>query len=752
MRRVVRVVLVAPLLVIGLTVTVSPAAGSASGGGLGKGEPHRSSPRSFPLAASGIGSSVSTTPLLSASPAAPVMVQEAELTGSDVAEGDSFGSSLAVCGDTALIAACDKTIGGQIRAGAVYVFTRSGTTWLQQAEITDPDPASNDLFGASIALSGDTVLIGAPGKAVGDQSQAGTVYLYTRSGVDWSAQGDLTASDGTSGDGFGSSLALDEGTALIGAPSREVSGQFLAGAVYVFTVSGTTWSQQTEIGDPAAATGDAFGTTVALSADTALIGAPTAAVAGQSRAGTVYVFDGSGSSWSQQAQLVDPDAYSNDKFGCAVALSGNTALVGALDTTVDNQPLGGAGFVYTDSASGWSRQAVLTDPDVGGDDTFGASVALSPDAAVVGAPSASNHNPYFPMSVGAAYLYPGSGASWSAPVKLAEGEGDQYSDDLFGSSAMLEGSTVLVAAEWKTLQSPSGETDTPLAGAVYVEHRCAAPTVTITGADDAWHAAAVKLTVNATVDPELTLADLQFSLNGGESWIEVPGTGGNRILPMYNSGTSNLTVRVTDSAHQTDSATATVKIDYGRPTIGVSGAGASWHKGPVTLTFTPKVGVSGIASVDCQLASGGWTAIEPSSGVYQVVVSNEGATAVRYRVSNNAGTTSAVGSCDVRIDTRRPTPIAKWAATARTGGAARLLYFVSDPRPGSPTATVTIRIKTLRGRLVKKLVEKSVAVDKRRAASFDCGLSRGRYRFLVYATDAAGNVQTTVASNRLTVR
>jgi hypothetical protein len=752
MRHFVRIVVVAVFLVIGLIVTVSPAAGSASGGGLGKGESHRSSPRSFPPAVAGVGSAVSNTPMLAASPAAPVVVQQAELTGSDVAEGDSFGSSLAVCGDTALIAACDKTVGGQIRAGAVYIFTRSGSTWTQQAEISDPDPASNDFFGASIALSGDTALIGAPGKEVGDQSQAGSVYLYTRSGAAWSAQGDLTASDATSGDGFGSSLALYEGTALIGAPSREVNGQFLAGAVYVFTVSGTTWSQQTEIGDPAAATGDAFGTTVALSGDTALIGAPTTSVAGQSRAGIVYVCDGSGSSWSQQAQLVDPDANRDDKFGCALALSGDTALVGALDTTVDNQPLGGAGFVYTDSASGWSQQAILTNPDSDGDDAFGASVALSSDAAVVGAPSASNNNHVDPMPVGAAYLYPGSGASWSAPVKLAEGGGDQYSDDLFGSSAVLEGSTVMVAAEWKTIQNPGGSSQIPLAGAVYVEHRCATPTVSVTGADDAWHASAVNLAVDAIVDPELALADLQYSLDGGSSWLEVPGAGDNRTLPLYNSGTTNLTVRAIDSAHQTDSAAATVKIDYGKPTIGVSGAGASWRKAPVTLTFTPRVGVSGIASVDFQLASSGWTAIEPSSGVFQVVVSTEGANSVRYRVSNNAGTTSAVGSCEVKIDTRRPTPIAKWAANARTGAAARLAYFVSDPRPGSPTATVTIRITTLRGSLVKKLVEKRVAVDKRCTASFDCGLPKGRYRFYVYSTDAAGNAQTKVASNRLTVR
>ena len=104
------------------------------------------------------------------------------------------------------------------------------------------------------------------------------------------------------------------------------------------------------------------------------------------------------------------------------------------------------------------------------------------------------------------------------------------------------------------------------------------------------------------------------------------------------------------------------------------------------------------------------------------------------------------------IDTSPPRPVASWAAAAVRGKTASLRYFIADRRPGSPSATVTIRVRTLAGRLVRKLIERDVAVNRRLVATFTCRLARGHYRFFVYATDAAGNRQTMVASNGLRVR
>jgi hypothetical protein len=129
----------------------------------------------------------------------------------------------------------------------------------------------------------------------------------------------------------------------------------------------------------------------------------------------------------------------------------------------------------------------------------------------------------------------------------------------------------------------------------------------------------------------------------------------------------------------------------------------------------------------------------------------DGTHTVLYRSVDSAGNVEAAQDRTVNIDTRPPRPVARWAASVKSGHTTSLRYYVNDPRPGSPTATVTIRIRTSAGHLVRKLVESGVAVDTRLVATFVCRLKQGQYRFCVYATDAAGNSQSKVASKRLTV-
>ena len=163
---------------------------------------------------------------------------------------------MALSGDTALVGACEQDRRRQDHAGAAYVFTRSGTSWSQQAELTASDAAANDNFGSSVALSGDTALVGAYDKTVGGKRGAGAAYVFTRSGTSWSQQAELTASDAAAGDWFGNSVALSGDTALVGAYGKTVGGQNSAGAAYVFTRSGTSWSQQAELSAADAAGND----------------------------------------------------------------------------------------------------------------------------------------------------------------------------------------------------------------------------------------------------------------------------------------------------------------------------------------------------------------------------------------------------------------------------------------------------------------------------------------------------------------
>jgi uncharacterized protein (DUF2345 family) len=238
---------------------------------------------------------------------------------------------VAVSGSTAMIVA-----GGSLGRG-VYVFVRSGTAWSQQAKLIAPHGAAG--FGSSEALWGSTAVIGAPGNS----PATGAAYVFVRSGTAWSRQAKLTASDAAPGDNFGWSVALSRSTAVIGAPST--------GAAYVFVRSGTVWSQQAKLTASDVAQGDAFGSSVAVHGSTAVIGAP-----GQNTStGAAYVFVRSGTAWSQQAKLTASDASECDSFGSSVALSRSTVLIGA----PGKRYTAGAAYAFAHSRTAWLQQAKL---------------------------------------------------------------------------------------------------------------------------------------------------------------------------------------------------------------------------------------------------------------------------------------------------------------------------------------------------------------------------------------------------------
>ncbi|HWO18043.1 MAG TPA: DUF4215 domain-containing protein [Kofleriaceae bacterium] len=320
-------------------------------------------------------------------------------------------------------------------AGAVYVFTRSGTTWSQQAYVKASNTGAGDQFGQSVALSADgsTLAVGANyedsgatgigGRQTDNSAEnAGAVYVFTRSGTTWSQQAYVKASNTDAGDYFGCSVALsaDGSTMAVGAiyeasaatgidgdPTNNSAGS--AGAVYVFTRSGTTWSQQAYLKASNTDAGDQFGESVALSADgsTLTVGAwsEASAVTGIGGnqadnsavdAGAVYVFTHSGAKWSQQAYLKASNTGAGDRFGSSIALSGDgsTLAVGAVHEAsaatgidgnqADNAAVkAGASYVFTRSDTAWSQQAYLKASNTGAGDQFGWSVALSADGSTL---------------------------------------------------------------------------------------------------------------------------------------------------------------------------------------------------------------------------------------------------------------------------------------------------------------------------------------------------------------------------------
>ncbi len=303
--------------------------------------------------------------------------EEAKLTASDGAEGDWFGGSVSVSGDTILVGARLDDDNGNW-SGSAYVFVRNGSSWSQQAKLTALDGAANDLFGWSVSVSNDTAVVGAHG-----DDDKGSAYVFVRNGSSWSEEAKLTASDGAPVDQFGFSVSVSGDTAIVGAWYDEVGGNDDQGSAYVFARNGSSWSQEAKLTASDAAVDDEFGRSVSVSGETAVVGAWHDEDNGY-RSGSAYVFVRSGSSWSEEAKLTASDGAQGDFFGVSVSVSGDTTVVGAYGDD-DRGSISGSAYVFVRSGSSWSEQAKLTASDGAANDLLGHSVSVRGGTAVVGA-------------------------------------------------------------------------------------------------------------------------------------------------------------------------------------------------------------------------------------------------------------------------------------------------------------------------------------------------------------------------------
>jgi len=460
---------------------------------------------------------------------------------SNTGAGDDFGLAVALSGDGNTLAVgalgeassstgIDSTPNELApQAGAVYVYTRSASTWSQQAYVKASNTGTNDGFGFSVALSGDgnTLAVGALGEASSTTgvdstpnelaASAGAAYVFTRTAGTWSQQAYVKASNTGAGDQFGISVALsgDGNTLAVGAQNEDSSSTGIgstpnelaadAGAVYVYTRTGTTWSQQAYVKASNTGAGDQFGRPVALSGDgnTLAVGAVSEDSSSTgidstpnelaSFAGAVYVYTRSAGTWSQQAYVKASNTGAGDVFGVSVALSGdgNTLAVGAdgeasSSTGIDSTPnelafAAGAVYVYTRGAGTWSQQAYVKASNTGAFDLFGISVALSGDGntlavGAIGEASSTTGINSTPneaaFAAGAVYVYTRSAGAWSqqAYVKASNtGTNDRFGDRVALSS---DGNTLAVGADGEA-SSSTGLSSTPNesaadAGAVYL--------------------------------------------------------------------------------------------------------------------------------------------------------------------------------------------------------------------------------------------------------------------------------------------
>ncbi len=381
--------------------------------------------------------------------------QRQKITSTPRGVGAQFGNAVAISGNTMVVGArFDGTTASQ--AGAAYVYILSGGTWAQQAVLLANDGAVADKFGYSVAISENTIVVGAYNDD-SPLSNAGSAYVFVRSGTTWSFQQKLTASDGTADDEFGSAVGIQGETIVVGAHFADLPNNSEAGSAYVYRRTGTIWTQTQKLipvsTGGSVILGDHFGDSVAMSGSKTAIGA-----AGDdtpfTSAGAVYVFAESGGVFAQQQKLTIPTGANGDQFGFSVAIEGNTMVGGAIQyTPIIGQPAYGAAYVYEFNGSTWVSQGRIVASDGASVDRFGYSVAVSNNVVAVGA--REDDTTAGGPDAGSAYIFTRTGATWTEKQKLAPA--DPFNGDRFGYAVAFQSGNVIVGAAEKALTSPNGQ-------------------------------------------------------------------------------------------------------------------------------------------------------------------------------------------------------------------------------------------------------------------------------------------------------
>ena len=399
---------------------------------------------------------------------AALMTEVKKLLASDAQADDEFGFSVAVSGNIAVVGAFLEDAEGT-NAGAAYLFKRDeggADTWGELTKLTVGDADADDLFGISVAIDGDIIIVGANKEDAGG-SGAGAAYIFERDqgGPDsWGEVKKLTASDADIADQFGRSVSVSGDTVLVGAWFED-STAFNAGAAYVFQRNeggADNWGEVNQLLASDGANNDYFGWTVSVNGDTAIIGSYLNDEV-DSDAGGAFVFQrdqGGADNWGQVIKLTASDAQADDYFGWSVSVSGDTAVVGALleDAAADDA---GAAYIFQRNEGGvdnWGEVKKLLASDAETDDNFGIGVSVNGNTAVVGAYLEDAEG----TNAGAAYLFErdeGGANNWGEFTKLLASEAQ--ADDNFGVSVGVSGDTI-VGGAW--FEDAGGDA----AGAAYV--------------------------------------------------------------------------------------------------------------------------------------------------------------------------------------------------------------------------------------------------------------------------------------------
>jgi len=636
----------------------------------------------------------------------PLLQQQAYLKASNTDASDFFGFSVAVSGDTVVVGAPGEASnatgvdGNQgdnsaFIAGAAYVFVRDGSgNWSQQAYLKASNTDAFDQFGISVAVSGDTVVVGADredSNATGvdgnqgdnSASNAGAAYVFVRDGSgNWAQQAYLKASNTNVGDFFGDSVAVSGDTVVVGADGEDSNATGVdgdpsdnsassAGAAYVFVRDGSgNWAQQAYLKASNTDAFDQFGISVAVSGDTVVVGAifedsnatgvdgnqgdNSATIAG---AAYVFVRDGSGN-WAQQAYLKASNTDAFDQFGTSVAVSGDTVVVGADgeasnatgvdgDQNANLADNAGAAYVFVRDGSGnWAQQAYLKASNTDAGDNFGTSVAVSGDTVVVGALFEDGNatgvdgdqGDNSATSAGAAYVFVRDGSgTWSQQAYLKASNTD--GGDNFGTSLAVSGDTVVVGANFEAsnatgVDGDQGDNSADAAGAAYV---FAAPQFTVGGTVSGLNGNGLVLQNNGGDDLAITTnGSFTFAtaLDDGSAYAVTVATQPTGLSQTCTVSNGSGTIAGGDVSNvQVDCVTDTFTI--GGMVSGLNGSGlVLQNNGGDDLSISANGSFTFATALDDGTAYAVTVATQPTSPSQTCTVSNGSGTIAGGDVSN----------------------------------------------------------------------------------------------------------------------
>lgn len=433
---------------------------------------------------------------------------------------DKFGDSVAISDDFAIIGAFGDN-GSNESSGAAYIFKHNGSAWAQTQKLIASDSAGLSKFGQSVAISGDFAIVGAYGDN-GNGPYSGAAYIFHYNGINWVEMQKITANDASSWNKFGQSVAISGDTAIIGACGDNDRGES-AGAAYIFHFDGSNWSQSQKLTAFDGEAWDQFGQAVAISGDYAVIGAYGDSDNGP-LSGSAYIFYYNGNNWLQYQKLIANDGSPWDNLGKSVAISANVAIAGAYKDD-DKGKSSGSAYVFYNDGSNWLFEQKLTASDGVASDFFGHSVSIYGDYAIAGAYGDDDNG----ILSGSAYIFSFDRNSWSQTEKLAATDASTY--DYFGKPVAIYGDHALVGAYGNDV---NGETS----GSTYLYRNFTIPFPEITPSSDMDRVVffnASRYTCDEIVYGVGVGQSCDYQWNFGGAATIVGGNGNDIIVVQYDS-------------------------------------------------------------------------------------------------------------------------------------------------------------------------------------------------------------------------